>query len=546
MKADLLLTGRIATLAGASGFGWVEAIAVRDGRVVLAGSGRDVADSVEARRHLVLPPDACAIPGLTDGHIHLADFALAADEIDLSEAASLADGLDLVRAAHLATRDPDAWLEGHGWDAVRWGGWPEADELERAAPGRRVALWAHDHHAVWASPAALDAAGIDRLTPDPPGGVIRRGVDGEPAGVLHEAAVPLVLRTVPAPSPERLDGAIVAACRRLLSLGLTSVHDPGEVSADVDLSGGFAAYERLGAAGALPLHVHASVRPESLERAIERGLRSGARLGGEDSRARVGWIKIFADGTLGARTARMLEPFEEDPSRGAAPGGPLGVHVTAPEEVARLVARAADSGIAAQVHAIGDGAVRTTLDALEAAPRLTLMPRIEHAQLVDPADLPRFAASGIAACVMPRDIRADAANSARFWGRRRTENGAYAFGSLARSGAVVVFGTDAPVESPDPWPAIASAVTRRAPGWPPEEAFVSREAMSLERAVRAACLDAAVVAGEDDRGRLVAGQRADLVVIPSAALAEPVDPTGPLEAARPELVLLDGQVVFER
>jgi predicted amidohydrolase YtcJ len=211
-----------------------------------------------------------------------------------------------------------------------------------------------------------------------------------------------------------------------------------------------------------------------------------------------------------------------------------------------LVALAGVAGIAAQVHAIGDGAVRTSLAALEAAPRLPLMPRIEHAQLVDPADMPRFAASGIAACVMPRDIRADKANSLRFWGRDRTEHGAYAFGSLARSGAVVVFGTDAPVESPDPWPAIVSAVTRRAPAWAPADAFVPDEAMPLERALRAACLDAALAAGERDRGRLAPGHRADLVVIPSAALEEPVDPDGPLETVRPELVLVDGRVAFER
>ncbi len=546
MKADLLVTGRIATLAGESGFGWVEAIAVRAGRVIAAGSRADVSADLDAPRRLDLPPDACAIPGLTDGHIHLADFALAADEVDLSAALTLEEGLERVRRAHLATSDPGAWLEGHGWDAVRWDGWPRADDLERVAPGRRVALWSHDHHAVWASVAALATAGVDAGTPDPPGGVIRRGDDGAPTGCLHEAAVPLVLRAVPPPSEERLDGAIASACRELLSLGLTAVHDPGEVAADVDLAGGFAAYERLAARGALPLRVHASVRPESLERAIARGLRSGDPLGGEGGRALIGWVKVFADGTLGARTARMLEPFEADPDRGAPPGGPLGVDVTPPDEVARLVARAGAAGIAAQIHAIGDAAVRSSLDALAGAPRTRLMPRIEHAQLVDPADLPRFAAARVAACVMPRDIRADVENAFRFWGRRRTEHGAYAFGSLVRSGAVVAFGTDAPVESPDPWPAIASAVTRRAPGWDPGEAFVPSEAMMLDRAIRAACLDAALAAGEGDRGRLVPGARADLAVIPAAALREPVDPSGPLETARPQLVLVDGEIAFQR
>jgi predicted amidohydrolase YtcJ len=243
----------------------------------------------------------------------------------------------------------------------------------------------------------------------------------------------------------------------------------------------------------------------------------------------------------------MLAPYEPDPGRGEPPGGPLGVHVTAPDEVRRIVARAADHGIAAQVHGIGDAAVRTSLDALEATVgRTPLMPRIEHAQLVDPADMGRFAGAGIAACVQPRDIRADADNAWRFWGARRVEHGAYAYGSLAHSGAVVIFGTDAPVESPDPWPAIASAVTRRDPTRAGAAPFVPGEAMILGRALRAACLDAAISAGEDDRGRLVPGQRADLIVVPAAAFDEPVDAYGPLETARPDVVVVDGEVVLER
>lgn len=548
MRADLLITGRIAALAGDAGFGWVEALAIAGGRVVLAGARADLEREVTTvRRRIDLPPDQVGLPGLTDAHIHLADLALSADEVDLADAATLDEGLARVAAAHAAA-GPDAWLEGHGWDAVRWGGWPTAAALEDLAPGRRVALWSHDHHAVWASPAGLRAAGVTAATPDPPGGVVRRLADGSPEGCLHESAASLVLRFVPSPDPDRLDAALLRACGELLALGLTAVHDPGEVSSDVDLSGGFASYARLGGEGRLPIRVHASVRPESLELAIARGLRSGEPLGGEGSRARVGWIKLFADGTLGARTARMLAPYEPDPVRGEPPGGPLGVHVTEPAEVDRVVRRAAGAGIAPQIHAIGDGAARTSLAALEdLVGRTRLMPRIEHAQLLAPSDLGRFAAAGIAACVQPRDIRADADNAWRFWGRERVEGGAYAYGSLARSGAVVVFGTDAPVESPDPWPAVASAVTRRDPGWPPDRPpFVPGEAMTLDRAIRAACLDAAIAAGESDRGRLLPGFRADLVVVPAASLAEPITADGPLETTRPGLVLVDGEVALER
>ncbi len=548
MNVDLLVTGRIASLAGVEGFGWVEALAIRGGRIVLVGGRTEVETAVGAvGRRLDLPPDRAVLPGLTDAHLHLADLALAAEEVDLAGAMTLDDGLRRIGAAAAAMTDPDAWLTGHGWDAARWGGWPTAAVLERVAPGRRVALWSHDHHAVWASARALREAGLEAGTDDPPGGVIRRLEDGQPAGCLHERAVSLVLRLVPPPSPDRLEGALVRACRALLGLGLVAVHDPGEVSSDVTLDGGFAAYGRLAAAGRLPIRVHASVRAESLGLALERGLRSGAPLGEPQSRARMGWLKLFADGTLGARTARLLAPYEPDPGAGEPPGGPLGVEVTPSEEITRAVARAAAGGIASQVHAIGDGAVRTSLDALApVAGRTPLRPRIEHAQLIDPADLPRFAGTGIAACVQPRDLRADAANAYRHWGPRRVERGGYAYRSLLRSGALVVFGTDAPVEPPDPWPAIASAVSRRSPEWGPDEPpFVTAEALTLAQAIRAACLGPALVAGETDRGRLTRGCRADLVIVPAAALREPVEPDGALETTRPELVLVDGQVVHE-
>ena len=152
MPLDTLVTGRIATLAGADGFGWVEAIGIRDGRVAFAGSEVDLETRADPfTRRIALEPDQVAIPGLTDAHLHLAQAALARRQVDLTDAETLAVGLERVRVAHLALRDQAAWLEGHGWDSDRWGGWPTADDLARVAPGRKIALWAHDHHALWAS-----------------------------------------------------------------------------------------------------------------------------------------------------------------------------------------------------------------------------------------------------------------------------------------------------------------------------------------------------------------------------------------------------------
>jgi hypothetical protein len=240
----------------------------------------------------------------------------------------------------------------------------------------------------------------------------------------------------------------------------------------------------------------------------------------------------------------MLAPFEPEPDRPDPPGGGLGIWVTSPERLAELASRAAENGIAAQIHAIGDAAARASLDALEpTVGRTPLMPRLEHVQLTDPADLPRFTRSGIAASVQPIHLRSDAAAARVAWGERAERSG-YPWASLAASGALVPFGTDAPVEPWDPWPGLEIAVTRRDPTWPGDVApFGPSEALSLERAVRAICLDAPLSAGETDRGRLTVGHRADLVVAPSAAMTEPVDVGGPLGRVRPLLVLVDGEIV---
>ena len=255
------------------------------------------------------------IPGLTDAHLHLAAAGLAIGQVDLSGAASLPDGLALVRDAHRRATDPDAWLLGHGWDLDRWGRWPTTDDLEAAAPGRRCSLWAHDHHALWVSRATLATCAIDRSTPDPEGGFIRRDVTGAPEGVLLEEAAGLVAAHVPKPTVDGLERAIVAASHELLGLGVVEAHDPGLVGDDPDLGLSYAAYASLAEHGALPVRVIASHRSDALETALAGGLRSGDVLGANPAgRARVGWLKLFADGTLGSRTAALLADIESNPT----------------------------------------------------------------------------------------------------------------------------------------------------------------------------------------------------------------------------------------
>lgn len=545
-RAELIIAGRIASLAGPDGPGWVEAVAVAGGHVLAAGSMADIETLAgPATSWLRLGPDEVAIPGLTDAHLHLVAAALARARVDLHDAASLDAALDRVRLAAEGSADHDTWIEGAGWDADRLGRWPTADDLESAAPGRRIALWAHDHHALLVSRRALREAGVRDDRTDPAGGVIRRDDRGAATGVLHETATRLIGDRIPPSSAAAIEAALRPLVRELVSLGVVAAHDPGGLSTRRDLAGPFDVYRALAARAELGMRVHACIRPEQLDAAAAQGLRSGAPLGPDPRRRlRMGWLKTFADGTLGSRTAALLEPLDPVPGEPPPPNDGYGVWMTPPEGLRDQAARAAGLGIATQVHAIGDAAVRAALDALAPTVGVTpLMPRVEHAQLVADADVPRFASLGIAASMQPIHVRSDAAKARELWGPRAEARG-YALAALAATGAVVASGTDAPVEPVDPWPGIACAVTRGAPSWPAGTlAFGRGNALSLWRAVRSSCVDPARSAGERDRGRLVAGCRADVVVLPAAALAEPVEVGGALWHARPRMVLIDGEVV---
>jgi predicted amidohydrolase YtcJ len=540
--ADLLISGRVATLAGDHGFGWEPGIAIADGRVLAVGGESDLEPLVgpqTERWHL--PDDQIVMPGITDAHLHLMTLTLAADHIDLTGlnlSAALAAVAQRQRAMLDAT-DTDGWLFGHGWSAHDLGGWPTAEMLERVAPGRRIELVAHDHHASWLSVAALRAAAITATTPDPEGGVVRRDQRGEPTGILHETAGALIEPALPEPPDSWVEKSLANVARQLAALGITGCHDPGELSADIEIVRGPTFYRRLASDGRLPLRVHASVRAPQLSSAIEAGLRSGQNVG----RYTMGWLKLFADGSLGSRSAYMLAPYS-DAATNPPTGGPTGMILTPTEDLAELAHRAEANGIAVQIHAIGDAAVRAVLDVFEALPPmphgLPLLRRMEHAQLVDPTDQPRFGRLGVAASVQPVHLRSDIPQIRLGWGERGEH--AIPLRGVLDGGALIPFGTDAPVEQPDPWPGIATAIVRRDPEDDAAVPVGPGQAIDLARALRGACLDPARVAGVSDIGHLKPGARADLLVVPAAGFAEPLD-AAVLAATRPLATLIDGQVV---
>ncbi|MEX2546543.1 MAG: amidohydrolase [Chloroflexota bacterium] len=551
--ADLIITGRVATLGGDAGFGWQGGLAIADGRVLAVGdeSALDPLAGPGTRRWR-LADDLVVMPGITDAHLHLMTLVLAEQQIDLT-GTDLDTALAAVGSRHremLAAGDGEGWLLGHGWSLHELGGWPDTQMLESVAPHRPIALYSHDHHTRWVSRRALAVAGISSSSVDPDGGLIRRDGEGAPTGILHEVASALVDSAIPSPTTEDLTAAMERVAAHLAGLGLTGCHDPGELTADSAIERGPLFYRSLAARGRLPLRVHSSVRAPQLDRAIELGLFSGQgtppevdgdrMLADRAARYRMGWLKLFADGSLGSRSAALLAPYE-DAETNPPTGGPTGMILTEARELAELLGRAAAAGISGQVHAIGDAAVRSVLDVFAAAPVSTrLMRRIEHAQLVDPADMTRFGELGVAASLQPVHLRSDAVPARVAWGLR-TEN-TFPLRALVEGGALIPLGTDAPVEPADPWPGIAVAVARRDPFRVDDQVTGAHHAVSLARAVRAACLDPAIVADEPLLGRLISGYRADLLVVPAESFREPFDAAA-FARIRPLATMIDGEVV---
>jgi predicted amidohydrolase YtcJ len=439
------------------------------------------------------------IPGMIDAHVHFIQYSLRLDEVDIYELPSLEQTLERV-TAYAATVPPGRWIRGGGWNHNLWAGstFPTRHDLDGAAPQHPVALSSKDGHSLWINTRAMQVAGLDADTPEVPGGSIFRDAAGVPTGILQEKAMALVYNHVERPS----HAETVDACRRGLAqahrVGLTGIHDCEGAAA-------LRVFQELGQAGELTLRVLAHIPAEVLDAAVELGLRDG--LGSKW--LRLAGVKAFADGSLGSRSAWMLDPFEGEPRN-------YGIPTMTPGALRNLVRQANHAGLSVAVHAIGDAANRAVLDAIEAsrdaAPTL-LRNRIEHVQLLHPDDLPRLAALNVIASGQPIHATADIDLVERHWGARGATS--YAWRSLLRTGAVLAFGSDAPVESISPLAGIHAAVTRRrADGYPNPEGWHPEQALSVEQAVRAYTMGAAYASGEEQlKGSLRPGKLADMVVL---------------------------------
>lgn len=469
----------------------------------LAIAGAEVAGGVGTHELALPTPERvdlggrCVVPGFTDSHVHFPTWALVQRQVRLEGCVSLAEAVDRVRGV---MRDATAnrWLVGYGW---RSGDWrpdvePTRDDLDPVTGDVPVALWAKDDHSLWLNSAALGRAGGDLAAP---GGVVELDGRGEPSGVLREEAAWRFRARHIAVSEDEYADAVRAGIRIAHARGVTAVHDKD------GWLGALAIWQRVQAEGGLTLRVWQSLPHERVEDLAVVGLRSG--LG--DDWLRLGYLKAFMDGSLGSGTAWMLDGS--------------GVVITSGEELAGIVHRAARAGWPVAVHAIGDRANREALDAFEATREawsaLPVPPRIEHAQLVHPDDLGRFAALGVACSVQFSHAPSDRDIADKRWAGKTRD--AYPFGSLWRSGALVANGSDAPIEELDPLLGIRAGVLRTLDDRPP---WHGEQALGVHEALLASTVAPARLAGDGRRrGKLLPGYLADLVVLDRDPVACPAD-----------------------
>jgi predicted amidohydrolase YtcJ len=457
----------------------------------LAIAGDRIAGGVGVHETALASPEVVdlggrvVVPGLNDSHVHFPTWALAQTEVKLDGCGSLDEALDRIRRAE---RREGRWVRGFGW---RSGDWAPAVEptrarLDEVTGETPAAMVAKDYHSLWLNTAALALADGDL---EVEGGVVERDAAGEPSGILREEAAWRFKDRFMTVAEDEYIEAMRRGLRLANARGVTAIHDKDGWLDALGL------WQQLHAQGSLTLRVWQSVPHDRLDEMRALGLRSGFG----DPMLRLGYLKVFMDGTLGSRTAWMLDGS--------------GVMITGGDELREIVRRAAAAGFPVAVHAIGDRANREALDAFETTVQAWrargLRQRVEHAQCVAPEDLPRFAKLGVACSVQFSHAPSDRDLAERFWGDRL--DGTYAFRSLLESGAVVANGSDAPIEELDPLAGIRAGVRRTVDG---RDAWRPEEALTVEQAFHATCVAPAWLAGDERRrGKLIPGYAADLVVL---------------------------------
>ncbi len=508
--ADLALTGgKIYTVDGNRS--WAEAVAIKDGRIVFVGSDEGTKSHIGKDTKVVVLEGRMVVPGFQDAHIHPISAGVEANACDLNGVITVEEYVAAIKK--YAEENPDEpWITGGGWlmSAFGPGALARKELIDAVVPDRPVILWSRDGHTVWVNSKALEVAGITNKTPDPPDGRIDRNPKtGAAVGSLQEGAGDLVASKMPPASDAQRDEGLRYAVKLLNGLGITAVQDASVNEDDLKT------YRRLDDAGALSMHVIGSIwweRAQGIEQ-IEgmKRLRSEFTKGHIDA----GTVKIMQDGVMENYTAAMLEPYLLPGKKNV-----RGIPMVEPEKLKEAVTRLDAEGFQVHFHAIGDAAVRQSLDAVAAARAANgdkgHRHHISHIQLIDNADVPRFKELGVVANYQPLWAYADeyiTELTIPFLGPERSSH-MYAINSLEKSGATVAFGSDWSVSSPNPFEEMETAITRLGALGETTEPFLPDEAITLAQALDAFTINAAYVNRLDkDTGSIEVGKRADLAVL---------------------------------
>jgi predicted amidohydrolase YtcJ len=521
-RADLILTNaRVYTLAwgepAADGTpaagaphgpaGWTpdaQAVAIQGGRIVFVGSNAAAAEWRGSTSRVIDLHGAALLPGLVDSHVHILELGRMLERVNLVGAATEAEAVERV-AARAAVTPEGAWILGYGWDEGAWAGrYPTLALLSERVPDHPVYLRGLHGYAVWGNRLAFERAHITPATSDPAGGEIAKDASGNPSGVLVNAAVRLLEAAIPPPTAAQVEALVLEGLEAMARAGYVAVHEAG---ADSEL---MAAFEHLAATRRLPVRVYAmlSGRDHPL---LERWLANGPGTPAAQRMLTTLGVKVFFDGALGSRGARLIAPYADRP-------GERGVATPEAAFDPRLTAAMMKAGFQVDIHAIGDAANREALDFVEAVMKDATSARnrrhrIEHAQVLDARDVPRFAASGILASMQPPHAVEDMAWAEDRLGADRVKL-AYAWRTLRRSGAHLVFSSDLPGTRYDAFYGLHSAITRQDRAGKPDGGWHAEQRMTPEEALRGYTTWAAYAAfAEDQTGVLAVGRWADLTAM---------------------------------
>lgn len=547
-KADLVLRGgKVVTVDELRPE--AQAVAAAGGRIVAVGSDDDIADWIGPETRVVELEGRLAIPGFIESHGHFMSLGTSKTILDLTKAATWDDVVSMVAGA-VAEAEPGEWIRGRGWHQEKWTeppspaveGAPVHASLSAASPEHPVILTHASGHASFVNAKAMQLAGIDRDSEDPPGGEIVRDAAGEPTGLLRETAQ-RVVRAVQSESREGRSPEEAEAERRklaelaaleALANGVTSFQDAGSSFETIDF------YKQLEAEGALPLRLYVMVRYASNEEMAEKLPLYRSVVDGDDYLT-VRGIKRQIDGALGPHGAWLLEPYEDLP-------GSVGLNLEPEEEIRRTAELAVEHGYQLNTHAIGDRGNRRVLDIYEEVMKAegvtdtaSLRWRIEHAQHLHPDDVDRFAELGIIASMQGIHCTSDGPWVLRRLGEERARSGAYLWRQLLDRGVVIANGTDVPVEDIDPIASFYASVTRI---MPQGEAFFPDQKMTREEALSSYTLSGAYAAFEEDvKGSIEVGKLADIVVLSRDIMTIPDEE---IPETRVDFTIVGGKVRFAR